>query len=787
MRVPILFFESPAFRLVGLLFVFLLVPCSRGDEVIRIMAANTTSGNLQSYDPGEGVRIFQGLDPDIVLIQEFNYGDDSPASIRQFIDNAFGTEFDYYREGGNEQIPNGVISRYPILQSGEWVDSEVGNRDFAWAQIDIPGDRNLWVVSVHFLTTSPSNRNAQASSLVSYIQSQVPMGDYLLIGGDFNTASFSEAALSTLSSKVDVSGRPRDQNGNLGTNASRSKPYDQLLPGPDLSQMETPVTISGHGLTYGEGLVFDTRVFTPLSAVSPVLSGDSGASGMQHMAVVRDFLVPTAVGAGGPGAYPVGFAGTATTSSISLSWTDVVSSPVPDGYLIKASIDPTIAPPVDGVGESNDLVLSDGEAQVNIAAGVESVVFSGLPDNVAYYFEIYPYASTGAIDYKNDTGVPSISVSTLPVVGSVPLPPVLGSVYYPHATGFTVTWNESVGASGYRIDVSTSPEFSGGGSEVLLSENFDASSSVPAGWVDGGTANDTVTSHYASAGNCRALGSNDTLESPTVDFPAELRFYVDSSNAGNGQSGRVSYSIDGAAWQSLTTFAVSTGGQVEVVDLTNSPDLSGQRNVRFKFESSFFTWYLDDVVVSGVPSSSMVPGYEDLAAGDVTYHEVSGLNPATDYYFRIRAENANGSGTSSAVGSETTRVSGTPYSVWASDLGIGAADLVSDYDLDNFSDYEEYLFGTDPTFAGSGTERVSIAPTSGGFHVVYRRSIAPGLTWLHVGGDRLPLGTTPLSEGLGYLDYQIESVVRFGSYEIVTLSVNTGEDSTFFFKVGVAP
>ena len=35
---------------------------------LRIMAANTSSGNRQSYDPGEGTRIFQGLDPDIVLI-----------------------------------------------------------------------------------------------------------------------------------------------------------------------------------------------------------------------------------------------------------------------------------------------------------------------------------------------------------------------------------------------------------------------------------------------------------------------------------------------------------------------------------------------------------------------------------------------------------------------------------------------------------------------------------------------------------------------------------------------
>jgi len=35
--------------------------------------------------------------------------------------------------------------------------------------------------------------------------------------------------------------------------------------------------------------VFDSRVYTPLSDVAPVLSTDSAATNMQHMAVVRDF------------------------------------------------------------------------------------------------------------------------------------------------------------------------------------------------------------------------------------------------------------------------------------------------------------------------------------------------------------------------------------------------------------------------------------------------------------------------------------------------------------------
>ena len=136
---------------------------------VRLMAANISSGNYQSYDPGHGTRIFQGTKPDVVMIQEFNYGDNSATAIRSFVNTAFGSSFYYYREAG-AQIPNGVISRWPIVASGEWDDTQVSNRDFAWARIDIPGPKDLWVVSVHLLTTSSSVRNTEANNLVQLHQ-----------------------------------------------------------------------------------------------------------------------------------------------------------------------------------------------------------------------------------------------------------------------------------------------------------------------------------------------------------------------------------------------------------------------------------------------------------------------------------------------------------------------------------------------------------------------------------------------------------------------------------------
>jgi hypothetical protein len=224
------------------------------------------------------------------MIQEFNYGDNSAATIRGFVDTAFGTNFSYYREAG-AQIPNGVISRWPILASGEWDDPYVANRDFAYARIDIPGTKDLWVVSVHLLTSDATTRNNEASNLVSRIKASIPAGDYLAIGGDFNTDNRSESAFSSFSQVVVTSSPyPADKNGNTSTNAGRSKPYDHVLVDADLKAYQTATVIGSS--SFAGGLVVDTRVYSPLSEIAPALSADSAATNMQHMAVIKDFLVP---------------------------------------------------------------------------------------------------------------------------------------------------------------------------------------------------------------------------------------------------------------------------------------------------------------------------------------------------------------------------------------------------------------------------------------------------------------------------------------------------------------
>jgi endonuclease/exonuclease/phosphatase family metal-dependent hydrolase len=254
---------------------------------VRVMAANASTGNAQSYDPGEGIRIFQGLHPDIALVQEVNYGSDSTADIRAFVDTAFGAEFAYAREDG-AQIPNAVMSRFPIVESGTWADPQVGNRGFTWAHIQLPNSHDLWAVSLHLLTSGASQRAAEAQSLVSLIQGKVPAGAELIVGGDLNTDQRTEPCMSTLGALVGTDGPyPADQSGNDNTSINRNHPHDWVTVDSTLAAAEIPVAMGPD--SFSHGLVFDSRVFTPLAEVTPVQLEDSGAPGMQHMPVVRDF------------------------------------------------------------------------------------------------------------------------------------------------------------------------------------------------------------------------------------------------------------------------------------------------------------------------------------------------------------------------------------------------------------------------------------------------------------------------------------------------------------------
>jgi len=258
-------------------------------DTTRIVAANLTSGDDQNYDLGHGIRILQGLDPDVILLQELSYGDDSEQDIIELVDLICGGGCEYVR-GPDATIPNGVISRYPIIDSGSWTDTQVSDRDFVWAQIDVPGDVDLWAISVHLLGSGAAAREGEAEQLVALFATNIPDDDLLVLGGDLNTDNRNEPALTVLDPLFDVGAPyPVDQDGLDTTSQNRSKPYDWVLADDDLDPLEVAVVLGSS--TFVDGAVIDTRIYMPLSDIAPAQMGDSAATSMQHMAVVKDFVL----------------------------------------------------------------------------------------------------------------------------------------------------------------------------------------------------------------------------------------------------------------------------------------------------------------------------------------------------------------------------------------------------------------------------------------------------------------------------------------------------------------
>lgn len=282
---------------IGSLLMLLLIPAWSVPVPLRVVAANLTSDKFSAYSPtngnhsnpeGAGARILQALKPDLVLIQEFN----TTVPPDQWVRATFGRGFTFFREQG-VQIPNGIISRHPILQSGVWDDPVLDNREFVWARIGLPGGRDLWAVSVHLHTRTAESREKQVRALLRHLRATLPDNAMLIIGGDFNTRQEGEPCLRLLSSRVAVPERlPVDDFGNPATNAPRNRVYDRVFACRKLQPSVVPVALAG--LTFPDGLVFDTRVFRALDQCPPAKRDDSAAPMMQHMAVVRDFLLTDA-------------------------------------------------------------------------------------------------------------------------------------------------------------------------------------------------------------------------------------------------------------------------------------------------------------------------------------------------------------------------------------------------------------------------------------------------------------------------------------------------------------
>ena len=134
-------------------------------------------------------------------------------------------------------------------------------------------------------------------------------------------------------------------------------------------------------------------------------------------------------------------AGTTTSATIPLSWTDSDAA----FYLIKGVVTgTTITDPVDGTAEANSALVQ------NVAAGDEAYTFTGLNHSTSYDFKIYPFNGTGtSVNYKTDGTIPDASAYTKSATATLPYDQTFDSDFGDCSTfsvsGDTRDWNVTSG------------------------------------------------------------------------------------------------------------------------------------------------------------------------------------------------------------------------------------------------------------------------------------------------------------------------------------------------------
>lgn len=261
---------------------------------------------------------------------------------------------------------------------------------------------------------------------------------------------------------------------------------------------------------------------------------------------------------------------------------------------------------------SNLPEITDQPDNINVANG-DNATFSVTATNaVSYQWQV---STDGGSSWSN-TGTDSPTLNVLGVNLSM-----LGNIYRVIVSN---SCGDTLSDEAILFVYSGSP---------CIEEDFDTSSFPATGWSNNGTAIETTGVHSGASQPCRVFGTGDNIITSQTDYPTILEFYQDASSGGDGNIATVDYRIGTGSWMPLYSFSASEVGKTELVDLTDisGVNLGSQANVRFRFNSSFNTWYLDDVKVYCTPCTPpTITTTIDLSSGPVgTYVTISGSQLGT--------------------------------------------------------------------------------------------------------------------------------------------------------------
>ena len=253
--------------------------------------------------------------------------------------------------------------------------------------------------------------------------------------------------------------------------------------------------------------------------------------------------------------------------------------------------------------------------------------------------------TTACTEYNGNIAVSGGGATTVNIAvtgkGTIPNPTAIAATDIV-TNGFIANWTAVTGATGYLLDISTSPDF-GTYSATTTTEGFEAgmpTSGYNTGiytlstgdWnlVNALKSTTTGNNYNNTAGGCQLQGSTSaSATSPSYNQITSVKFHAKSGTTGTSLA---VYKIVGGIETLVQTVSLTTTVAQYTVNFNETAS-----DVKIKFVNGAATSYLDNVIINySILVPSFVSPYNNYALSG-TSQTISGLTTNTTYYYRVRA------------------------------------------------------------------------------------------------------------------------------------------------------
>ncbi len=231
-----------------------------------------------------------------------------------------------------------------------------------------------------------------------------------------------------------------------------------------------------------------------------------------------------------------------------------------------------------------------------------------------------------------------------------PVAPVAKDALNVTTTSFDANWNAVSGATIYKLDVANQSNFTT--DVTLIDENFvnftgtGTSVTVLDNYMNlTGWAGSQVYT-YSGAARLGSSSNRGILTTPTIDLSnaesIKLTFDLQQYDASTIE---ILHAADGSTFNPVTSIVSPSAMTTQTVYITG-----GTINSKIRIQGSASAdqrFYLDNFKIVKTASNCLA-GYNNLNVNNLT-KSVSGLTNHTTYYYRVRAEGANGTSVNSNI------------------------------------------------------------------------------------------------------------------------------------------